>query len=199
MVFLFLVIANFEDLNILVLKNAHEISIPLIRPGFLLMLFWAFFTIVVIRGFIILLFLREKSEDFLLELGVLSATVPILIWCVLFFLKQLRWRLVIHLDDDTLICSYTLRKTKILVSDIKAIELNEVVFKPFSSNASVQELDFTVQKVFKNLRNMDFGFVLTVSTKNNRKYRFKRLDPSYEKELKSFLENNRIVDSEQSQ
>jgi hypothetical protein len=157
-------------------NNKKEIEISIKRPSIILIVFASVFAISVTRLFLILIFKETNTENLRVGLIVSIIGVPYLIWYVFFILNQIYRKLNISVEDDLWKIRFKLKKYNIPIKDIKTIEIANNSFNSSYKNEILSDYEFIIQKNVKNLSGSDFGIIMTVILKDNRKLRFKWIE-----------------------
>ncbi len=156
--------------------NKKEIEISLKRPSIILTVFASVFAISVTRLFLILIFKETNAENLQVGLVVSIIGIPYLIWYIFFILKLIYRKFSISVEDDLWKIKFKLKKYIIPIKDIKTIEIANNSFSPSYKNELLNDYEFIIQKNISNLSGSDFGIIMTIILKNNRKYRFKWIE-----------------------
>lgn len=158
-------------------NNKKEIEISLKKTNIIIIVFATFFAIIFSRGFLIMIFRYFGTEDF--SVGLIAALIigiPYLIWYVFFILNQIKRKLSISVEDDLWKIKFKLKKYSIPIKDIKTIELVNNSFSPSYKNEKLNDYEFLVQKNINNFSGSDFGIIMIIILKDNRKLRFKWIE-----------------------
>lgn len=168
-------------------NNKKEIEIALKRSSLILIVFASIFAISVTRLFLILIFKETNTETLRIGHIVSIIGVPYLIWYVIFILKQIYRKLNISVEDDIWKIRYKLKKYRIPIKNIKTIVISNNSFNSSFKNEILNDYEFIIHKNVRNLSGSDFGIIMTIILKNNRKYRFKWIEEFELIQIESFI------------